>query len=151
MAIAFQKSVCLRSIDDHDGSDIVIQDILEEIPKGSADIRVHCGYGCLQLSWAENAILCEEFGIGKQCLGSWEPRLESSSALSSGLELRVVRLKTTALSRLLRYEGQFEDACDPLKQCLEMTQRGASCYHIMHHLADVYCELRDPESAEKLV
>ncbi|PGG95165.1 hypothetical protein AJ80_10008 [Polytolypa hystricis UAMH7299] len=147
MAVAFQESVSLRFKGDHNQSDVVIRDILAEVSVGSTDIRVHCGYGRLQLSRAENAILREEFNKAMGYLASWETKFP----LPSGLELKVVRLKSTVLGRLSRYEGNFDYARLCLEQCLGMTQRDTSRYHIMHHLADVYCELEIPRLAEELV
>ena len=69
----------------------------------------------------------------------------------SGLELQVVRLKNTVIGRVSRYEGQFEHARHCLEECLKTIPSNASRYHVMHHLADVYCELRIPGKAEKLI
>ncbi len=63
----------------------------------------------------------------------------------------MVRLKNTVMGRLSRYKGEFKHASYCLEECLKTVPGDASRYHIMHHLADVYCELKVPEEAEKLV
>ncbi|KGM92668.1 uncharacterized protein PADG_11122 [Paracoccidioides brasiliensis Pb18] len=124
MAISTQRSISLRLQGTHDQSDVVINGILEKISCTSTDIRSHCSYGRLVLSRAENRLLRNEFAKMTLLLTSWELRSQPS-----GLELKVSRLKNTALGRVLR------------------TTR----YHIIHHPADVYCELCIGDEAEKLV
>ena len=147
MAIANQQSILLRFKGDHDRSDIVIQDILERIATDSTDIRSHCSYGRLLLSRTENAILRKDFNKVAFYLASWEVK----SSPPSGLELQVVRMKNTVIGRVSRYEGQFEHARYCLEECLKTIPSDASRYHVMHHLADVYCELGISEEAENLV
>jgi tetratricopeptide (TPR) repeat protein len=147
IAIAYQRSISLRFKGDHDQSDAVMRDISKNVSVGSSDIRVHCAYGRLQLSRTENAIMREEFDKANSYLASWEVKNPSPS----GLELKVVRLKITVLGRLSRYEGNFHHACHCLQECLKFIPENTSRYHIMHHLADVYCELNAPEQAEELV
>ncbi|KKZ68232.1 hypothetical protein EMCG_06089 [[Emmonsia] crescens] len=145
MAIVAQRSIALRSIGSHDKSDDVINDILEKMSPESKDVRSHCSYGRLLLSRAENALLRNEFQNAAFQLTSWMIRSNPS-----GLELKVARLKNTALGRVLRYKGDFAAAHSYLKECLKMVG-GSARYHIMYHLADVYCELDKAEEAEKLI
>ncbi|OAL72084.1 folylpolyglutamate synthase [Trichophyton violaceum] len=147
IAIANQRSISLRFKGEHHQSDVVIRDIMERISVGSSNIRVHCAYGHLQLSRAENAIMREDFDRAKSYLAVWEVKSPSPS----GLELKVVRLKNTVLGRISRYEGHFQHSSHCLENCLGITPGNASRYHIMHHLGDVYCELNKPEQAIALV
>ncbi|OJD26415.1 hypothetical protein ACJ73_02206 [Blastomyces percursus] len=145
MAIVAQRSTALRYLGSHDKSDDVINDVLEKMSPESNDVRSHCSYGRLLLSRAENSLLRNEFKEAALQLTSWMIRSHPS-----GLELKVARLKNTALGRVLRYNGDFAGAHRYLKECLKMVN-GSARYHIMHHLADVYCELNKAEEAENLV
>ncbi len=147
MAIANRQSISLRFKGDHNRSDVVIQDILERITINSTDIRSHCSYGRLLLSRTENAIMRKDFNKVASHLASWEVK----NSPASGLELQVVRMKNTVIGRVSRYEGQFEHARYCLEECLKTIPNDASRYHVMHHLADVYCELKFPGEAENLV
>ena len=147
MAIANQQSISLRLKGDHDQSDVVIQDILKKIVIDSTDIRSHCSYGRLLLSRTENAILRKDFNKVASHLADWEVK----NSPPSESELQVVRMKNTTIGRVSRYEGQFEHARYCLKECLKTIPSEASRFHVMHHLADVYCELRTPGEAEILV
>ncbi|OJD21601.1 hypothetical protein ACJ73_07057 [Blastomyces percursus] len=145
MAIVAQRSIALRYLGSPGKSDDVIDDVLEKMSPESKDVRSHCSYGRLLLSQAENALLRNEFKEAAHQLTSWMIRWHPS-----GLELKVARLKNTALGRVLRYNGDFAAAHRYLKECLKMVN-GSARYHIMHHLADVYCELDKAEEAENLV
>jgi tetratricopeptide (TPR) repeat protein len=147
MEISNRQSISLRFKGDHDQSDVVIQDILKRITIDSTDIRSHCSYGRLLLSRTENAILRKEFNKVASYLASWEVK----NSPPSGLELQVVRMKNTVIGRVSRYEGQFEHARYCLEECLKTIPSDASRYHVMHHLADVYCELKISGKAENLV
>lgn len=147
MAIAARKSTSLRLNGDYHQSDVVIQAAEKSIAVNTSDTRLHCSYGRLVLSRVENAILREEFDIADEHLTSWEVK----NSPPSGLELQVVRLKNTVIGRVSRYKGDFDNACHCLEECLKTVPGAASRYHIMHHLADVYCELRIPLQAHNLV
>ena len=147
MAIANRRSISLRFKGDHDQSDVVIKDILDRIAIDPANIRSHCAYGRLLLSRTENTILRKEFRKVASYLASWEVK----SSPVSGLELQVVRMKNTVIGRVPRYEGQFDHARYCLEECLKTIPSETSRYHIIHHLADVYCELKIPGAAENLV
>ena len=147
MAIANQQSISLRLNGGHDQSDKVIQEALNKISFEKTDVRLHCFYGRLLLSQTENAILRKEFSKARSILTSWEAK----SSPPSGLELQVLRLKNTVTGRILQYEGFFQDACDCLKECLQTVPSDTGRFHIMHHLADVYCELGAPIKAERLI
>ena len=147
MAIALRQSISLRFKGDHDRSDVVIQNIFKSIAIDSTDIRSHCSYGRLLLSRTENAILRKEFNNAASYLASWEVK----NSPPSELELQVVRMKNTVIGRVSRYEGQFEHARHCLEECLKTIPSDASRYHVMHHLADVYCELRISKEAENLL
>jgi len=147
MAIVNQQSILLRFKGNHGRSDVVIQDVLNGISTDSTNIRSHCSYGRLLLSRTENAILRKDFNKVALYLASWEVK----SSLPSGLELQVVRMKNTVIGRVSRYEGRFEHARYCLEECLKTIPCDASRYHVMHHLADVYCELGISEEAENLV
>jgi hypothetical protein len=147
MAIATRRSISLRFQGDHDLSDVVIQEILDKVSLDASDMRSHCSHGRLLLSRTENAILRKEFDKAASYLASWNVK----NSPVSGLELQVVRLKNTVFGRVSRYQGEFDHAKYCLEQCLMTIPGDASRYHVIHHLADVYCELRRPGEAEQLV
>lgn len=147
MAIANRQSISLRLQGDHDRSEIMLQNVLEGPAIDPTDIRSHCARGRLLLSRTENAILRKEFAKAASYLATWEVK----NSPASGLELQVVRMKNTTVGRVSRYDGQFEHARYCLEECLQTILHDSSRYHVMHHLADVYCELKIPGEAEKLV
>jgi hypothetical protein len=103
MAIVTRESVRLRFQGDHDQSDVLIRDALKSINIDSEDIRLHYAYGRLLLSRSENAILCNNLSGARKCIENWYLNREYPSIL----ELEVVRLKTTVLTRIDRYKGNF--------------------------------------------
>jgi ATP/maltotriose-dependent transcriptional regulator MalT len=150
MAIVTRESVRLRFQGDHDQSDVLIRDALKSINIDSEDIRLHYAYGRLLLSRSENAILCNDLSGARKCIENWYLNREYPSIL----ELEVVRLKTTVLTRIDRYEGNFQNANTQLNLCLNLVKQQPSdavCFHIMHHLGDVYYELRKPKKAQNLL
>ena len=60
-------------------------------------------------------------------------------------------MKNTVIGRVSWYEGQFEHTHHCLKEYLKTISSDASHYHVMHYLADVYCELRISKEAENLL
>lgn len=145
--IAVRRSVSLRAMGDHDQSDRVLDSIMQTTSTDGTDMRLHCAHGRLRLSRAENAMLRKDFSQAAEYLICWEVR----NSPPSELELQIVLLKNTVIGRLERYQGRFEEARNSLEECLKTVPGRESRYHIMHHLADVYCELWAPEEAEKLV
>ena len=63
----------------------------------------------------------------------------------------MIRLKNTVFGRMSRYLGDFVHAEYCLKDCLMTIPTEASRYHVVHYLADVYCELKLAEKAEELL
>jgi tetratricopeptide (TPR) repeat protein len=112
-----------------------------------ADIRTHCQKGRLALSLAENALLCELYQEAESSLSGWEVESEPPTQL----ELQVLRMKNTVVGRVSRYKGDFQHAAECLGTCLQGVQTQAARYHIVYHLADVYCELGNPKAAEHVL
>jgi tetratricopeptide (TPR) repeat protein len=145
LAIVIRQSTTLRLEGYHDRSDILIQDVLSRILV--RDIRSHCLYGCLLFSRAENAILRKEFDRAQSYLGQWEVKNDPPF----GYELQVLRMKNTVIGRLSQYQGDFPYAEHCLKTCLQTIPTETSRFHVMHHLAGVYCEQGLAEKAEELL
>ena len=145
LAAAHRQSVLLRAKGDHDQSDDLILDVLNRIVV--RDIRSHCLHGRLLLSRAENAILRKDFNKAISYLQQWECK----NVPAIGYELQVIRLKNTVLGRTLRYQGEFARAMECLDTILMTIPTEGSRYHVMHHLADVYCELNLATKAEELL
>jgi len=148
MAIANRESINLRFRGDHDQSDIVILEMLGRIATNREDMRSYCAYGRLLLSRAENAILRKDFAKAKSFLEVLGVKDPGNPSL---LELQLLRMKTACYGRVSRYEGDFSHSRDCLEHCLATLPDDASRYHVMHHLGDIYCELKMPEKAVELV
>lgn len=112
-----------------------------------ASIRAHCQKGRLLLSLAENSIVCESLQEAESLLSEWEKKSEQATPL----EVQVLRMKNTVVGRISRYKGDFKHAAECLETCLKGVQTEAARYHVEYHLADVYCELRNPDAAQRLL
>jgi len=145
LAMVARQSVMLRLKGDHEQSDILIQAVLKSTP--IIGIRSHCLLGSLLLSRTENAILRKDFDQAASYLRQWQVKSDQPSQC----ELQTVRLKNTVFGRVSRYQGDFQHARECLELCLKLTLTETSRYHVMHHLADVYCELELPAKAEELL
>ena len=145
LAIAEVQSVAYRAEGRLEDSSRLIQRTIENTQ--CVSIRAHCQRGRLALSLAENALLRELYQEAESALSGWEVRSESPAQL----ELQVLRMKNTVVGRVSRYKGDFEHAAECLKTCLQGVQTGAARYHVAYHLADVYCELKDPKAAERVL
>lgn len=146
LAINVQESIVLRYSGEREESDALIRTVLSKTST-STDIRTHCMYGRLLFSHAENAILRNDFRGAKHLMHSWEAKAGDVVPL----ELQTIRLKNTVLGRISRYEGDFKNAMLHLESCYNTIPNDHSRYHVMHHLADVYCELDMGREAEVLV
>ena len=142
-----QKSICLRFQGDLSQSNAVLDDTLKDCHFDTPNNKLHYVHGRLLLSKAENTILCDDFENARSYLANWEIRGQAPS----GLELKLLRMKNTTVGRLSRYLGQFVEAREILEQCLEPADTDGSHYHIMYHLADIYCETDASKEAEKLI
>ena len=145
LAVLNKRSIILRSEGRYNESDDLIQNALDR--KIDPDVRFHCQRGRLLLSQAENAILRKEFGNAIDYLEQWE----ISPHKQSHCEWQVVRLKNTVYGRIHRYQGHFADAHEYLIVCLRIVTTDSSHHHHLHHLADVYCEMRRPDKVENLL
>lgn len=145
LATAHRQSVLLRIKRNHDQSDDLIINILNKIIV--KNIRSHCLNGRLLFFRAENAILRKYFDKVTSYLKQWKCKNVSVF----GYELHVIRLKNTVLGRMLRYQGEFTRAMNCLNAILTTIPTEANRYHVMHHLADVYCELNLAVRVEDLL
>ena len=138
MAVAHRQSVVLRFLGDHHQSDLIIEEVLSNLRPPYSDIREHCMYGRLLFSRTENAILRKDFDRARSYLEEWEAKND----LPSQLEIQLIRLKNTVFGRVSRYQGDFKHAQECFEACLKaMRPSDTNRYHVVHHLADVYCEL----------
>ena len=149
ISAAIQQSISLRMMGRHSRSDAILRDTLATLPPLNRlpDTRLHCLYGRLLLSKAENAILRHELDDATDAVAGWSVR----NGEPTMLELKLVRQKNTVIGRLSRYKGQFPDAQQSLEECLRFVRRDATRYHLMYHLGDVYCELGHLSKVEELV
>ena len=149
LAIAHRQNMTSKLEGNHYQSDNLIQDILDCTPnnKFNSDIRSYCLYGRLIFSQAENAILRKEYDIAASCIDQWKIK----SIEPSLCELQIIRMKNTAMGRMMRYQGNFSEAAYYLSTCLKTTPGHSSHYHVLHHLADVYYEQGLLEEARELL
>ena len=147
---AYYRSVSLRSIGRHERSDAVLCEMIRELDQNAKaeknDVRLHCVRARLLLSRTENAIMRKDFNAAQNLFLSWEAQDPPSR-----LEVGLVRMKNTAIGRIWRYMGQFEQARQTFEPCLSGPHTGSAETHIKHHLADVYCELGRPQDAIRLI
>jgi tetratricopeptide (TPR) repeat protein len=146
--LTWQESVSLRWEGNHNESDTVLDSIFRQLPKvpeTDPDIRLHCAYGRLVFSRAENAILRNDFARAWQYVDHWESRNDPRSMM----EIKLTRLFNTVFGRVARYTGNFLYARECFESCL---QDGDPSYrHIQFHLADIYCELGHADLAKDLL
>ncbi|KAJ9481585.1 hypothetical protein VN97_g11886 [Penicillium thymicola] len=146
--LTWQESVSLRWEGNHNESDTVLDSILRqlpEVPETDPDIRLHCAYGRLVFSRAENAILRNDFVRAWQYVDHWESRSDPRSMM----EIKLIRIFNTVFGRIARYTGRFLYARECFERCLR--DGDPSYRHIQFHLADIYCELGCAELAKDLL
>ncbi|KAJ5808875.1 hypothetical protein N7474_010144 [Penicillium riverlandense] len=146
--LTWQESVSLRWEGNHNESDTVLERIfcqLPEVPETDPDIRLHCAYGRLVFSRAENALMRNDFVQAWQYVDRWEKRSDPPSIM----EIKLIRLFNTVFGRIARYTGRFLYARESFERCLR--DGDPSYRHIQFHLADIYCELGCAELAKDLL
>lgn len=146
--LTWQQSVSLRWEGNHNESDTVLDSIFRqvpEIPYSDPDIRLHCAYGRLVFSRAENAIMRNDFARAWQYVDRWESRSDPRSIM----EIKLTRLFNTVFGRVARYTGRFLYARECFERCLR--DGDPSYRYIQFHLADIYCELGCADLAKDLV
>lgn len=146
--LAWQESVLLRRKGSIDESDTALDKISHQLPgapKTDPDIRLHCAYGSLVFSRAENAIMRNNFACAWHHVDHWERR----SHIPSVMEVKLTRLFNTVFGRIARYAGKFLEARECFERCLR--DGDPSYRHIQYHLADIYCELGCDRQAQILL
>ncbi|KAL6719971.1 hypothetical protein ACLMJK_001892 [Lecanora helva] len=125
----------------------------DENAKIANNARWNALRGELVISYAENLIQGSELATAKTELLNWKP-LQSPPSI---MECLVLRLRNTNLARILREEGNFEEALTYLESLYEEDLHDEHAEHkgprriIMSNMADVYCELNRPVEAINLV
>lgn len=136
LRIACRHSVILRHSGDYSNSEAEISRALASAGPFQDPITVGW-YWRLLLSRAENAILHHQLDKVTDILISIKVR-ETPSIF----ECDVLWMKNIVHARAFRYDGRFEVAADILKDSLVVCKHSSqSSFQILHHLADVYCEL----------
>lgn len=133
LALAHRKSRVLRARGDYHEADSLVKSTLVK-HQASGDIRTHCYRGYLLLSLAENQILHEDFNSASAYTQQWEANGNSL------LEIYTVWMKVAMIGRIFRYQGRFSEAAEVLQICLKPVSEMART-HVMHQIADTYCEL----------
>ena len=98
------------------------------------------------LSYTENAIVRGDFKKAWDILSN----VTSYDASSDGDKL--VRIKNTSIGRVEQYSMKFESAQHYFNICLDAAGQANNPgrYHVIHHIADIYCEQHKPEEAVRL-
>ena len=108
----------------------------------------------LIISFAENLICQHEFKDAIELLKQWEPMHPPAPSTLEGIALRA---RNITLGKVLRYQGHFNDALKLFEAALEGSLsdnffEGSGWYRVMlSNLAELYCELGQPEKGEKLL
>lgn len=147
LELASMRSMELRKRADYDGSDRVIQDVMNTSISG---IRSKYWLSQLYLSMAENRILQNDYAAAEQ----WAHRVDvpDRPECESPMLWRLLEQKWMFLGRLFRYGGKFSDAKDVLKLCLDNRRlSGRNVTTVLRQLADIYLELDQPQEAKALL
>lgn len=68
------------------------------------------------------------------------------------MELSVLPRKLVVISKILRFQGSFDQACRELERCLAiMRPHDGHRYQVLCNLADTYCDLGLPEKAHGIL
>ena len=108
----------------------------------------------LIVSFAENLISQQKFQDAIALLKRWEPMHPPAPSTLEGI---VLRARDITLGKVLRYQGHFNDALELFEAALNKSLtddffEGSGWYRVMlSNLAELYCELGQPEKGEKLL
>ena len=149
LTLAWTQSYLLREKCQYEESDRVSQAAIDAY--AATDVRTACGIGHLYLSKAENAILRNDLEGARRCADMFDLPTELTS--QSDMTWHMARLKWTVNARICRFSGQFEEAKRYLEICLKYcrNQDSTKAPYVLRLLADVFCELKCPETAEQLL
>ena len=158
-ALALRQSTLCRMYQRREDSQRMLEAFIhnnitsDENAKEVNNARWNALRGELIISYAENLILGSELATAKKELLDWSP-LQSHPSIMESL---VLRMRNTNLARILREEGNFNEALTYLKDLYEENIHDEHAEHkgqkriIMSNMADVYCELDRPIEAINLV
>lgn len=155
-----RESAVLRMSGKQDESDKVLQNFVQSnvLPEpdrvSEVTPRYNAQRGDLTISFAENLIRQWKLEEARNELNEWSP-LDPTA--SSALERITLRARDIILGKALRYQGHFKEALALLKKVLDESQvddffEGSGWYCVLlSGVADLYCELGQPQEAEKLL
>ena len=109
--------------------------------------RLNALYGRLQGSHLENLVQCDKYSDAIEEVDDWR-----TSKPSSLMECRVLPSRAVTIAKIYRSQGMFADARSRLESCLRtLFPQDANRCQVLCSLADVYCDLRLPDKAHKLL
>lgn len=142
---AHKQNVLLRVKKNHDQSNDLILNVLNKIIV--RNMKFYCLHKRLLLFRAKDVILRKDFNKAISYLQ--QQKCKNVSAIE--YELQMIRLKNIVLNRTLWYQKKFPRAMKCLNIIFITISIEGNCYHVMHHLTDVYCELNLAIKAEELL
>ncbi|KAJ5842212.1 hypothetical protein N7534_012042 [Penicillium rubens] len=156
--LAYRDSSVMRMSGMPRESEYALQTFLRDVALSSPeelDIsrRFNAQRGELIISFCENLIRQGELNEAKAELMEWMPLGREASTL----ETITLRARDTTLGKILRYQGLFREAFGLLEGVLRDSLlddyfEGTGWYHVLlSGVADLYCELGQPDDAEKLL
>ncbi len=109
--------------------------------------KLNALYGRLHGSHLENLVQCEQYSAAIEEVDDWR-----TSKPSSLMEFRVLPSRAVTIAKIYRSQGLFTDVRSRLESCLMMLfPPDTNRCQVLCSLADVYCDLRLPDKAYKLL
>ena len=160
--MTYQQSISLRLSANYQDSERVIHDFCcrckdyqdtcipkfyQQFQSDLVDNRLSALYGRLQASHLENLVQCEKYLSATNEVDDWQGHIPLSP-----LESRVRASRAATICKIFRAQGLFEDARKRLEICLRLFElQGMDNIRVRCSLADVYCDLRLPSEARRLI
>lgn len=131
-----------------------VQALFENDATTVATARSNTQRAELIVSFGENLIYQQKFEEAIALLKRWEPIYPAAPSTLEGIALRA---RDITLGKVLRFQGHFNEALILFEAALDRSLcddifEGSGWYRVMlSNLAELYCELDQPEKGEKLL
>ena len=157
---AYRESSLLRMLGKRTESNETLENFIHAtaVPDSGSEIQIDARWnaqqGDLVISYAQNLIQDLDLVTAKKELYAWNP-LDPSTP--SARERIALRGRNTTLGKILRYEGNFEEALQFLEDLLQESEaddfyEGTGWRRVMlSEVSDLYCELKRHSDATVLL
>ena len=157
---AYRESSLLRMLGKRTESNETLENFIHTtaVPDSGSEIQIDARWnaqqGDLVISYAQNLIQDLDLVTAKKELYAWNP-LDPSTP--SARERIALRGRNTTLGKILRYEGNFEEALQFLEDLLQESEaddfyEGTGWRRVMlSEVSDLYCELKRHSDATALL